>query len=193
VRQVAVIVSLCAGLLVVAAIVGAVVRDDTTDRLDFPAYAAMARSIGVGVPDFGGGDQEQRLCGTLPDDADGLVRLIDTDCRVSVQMAQSGDALSACDDAACAREVAPIVVRAAQRAEQIERLIAHSLEGDCRTFFRVESDYDHGIAQAADRLAAIPDGPFFVEALGTWKRDRVATEDAIDRQPVLDLLAACHP
>ncbi len=192
-RRLAAIVALAAGLLVVAAIVGAIVRDGPAQRLSLPAFTAMARSIGVGVVDVGGGDRQRLLCGHLAAGADDALRRIDVDCRVSVQMAALADRLSACEDAACARETALPLVAVARQAEAIERRFAHDLRGDCATFFAVEADYDHGIAQAADKVAAVPGERFFVDAIGTWQLERVATEDAIDRQPIAQLLAACRP
>jgi len=186
VRRLLVIVTLAAALLVALAITRAAVRERTTEELSMPAFVAMARSIGLV------GDRDVP-CGPLPADADDALRRIDVDCRVSQRMAELRDALDSCTDAACARAVAPELVDVAQQAEAIERRFAHDLRGDCRTFFTVEADYDRGIAQAADPLRAIPGDAFFGAAHGAWLRDSIATANAIDRQPVTGLLAACHP
>jgi hypothetical protein len=146
----------------------------------------MAQSVGL-VGDRGA------PCVPLPDDADQRLGDLHEDCVVSARMAVLRRRLSACQDAPCARETAGELIGVARRAEQIERDFAGWLRGDCRTFFLVEADYDHGIAQAAEPLRALPGEAFLSDRLGAWRRDSIATADAIDREPVADLLTGCHP
>src|SRR4051794_6876641 len=101
-----VIVFLAGGLLVVAAVVGAIVRDDPPRQLSLPVYNAMARSIGVGVPDLAGANRTTLFCGHLAADAEEPVRRIYLDCSVSVRMDQLRDLMDRCEDAACARDAA---------------------------------------------------------------------------------------
>jgi hypothetical protein len=185
VRRVAVIVSLCAGLLVAAAIAGAIVRDDP-GQLTQEEFVVMARSVGL-YGDVG------PQCIPVTDDAEERLKLLYEDCAVSERMATLRRLLSACEDPGCARETASQLIGVADRAEQIERLFASDLSGDCSTFFEVEADYDHGIAEAADPLLTVPDGLWFDDGIGRWQRDSIATANAIDRKPVPELLSACRP
>lgn len=185
-RRLAVIVSLAAALLVALAIVRATVRDAPEERLSGPEFLAMAQQVGfIGAPGA--------PCVPLTSDADQRLRDIHEDCVVSQRMAVLRRLLSTCQDTRCARETSAELVGVALRAEVIERGFAARLRGDCRTFFLVEADYDHGIAEAADPLRALPGDAFLSDRIGAWNRESIATADAIDREPVADLLMACHP
>jgi hypothetical protein len=194
VRRLFVIVVLCAGLLVAGAIVGAVVRDGSPEHLSQGEYATMARAIGLTPQLTMAADRAERMCGRpLPDDVDEGLRALDRDCRVSAQLADHKEALSACTDAGCARREAAAVVATARESEAIERRFARHLNGDCARFFDVEAQYGQDTAQAAERLLALPGEPLFVEVLGTWRRESLAAEHRIDLEPVVELLAACRP
>lgn len=193
-RLVCVIVSLCAGLLVVGAIVGAIVREGPPEHLSQGEYATMARAIGLTPRVTLAPDRVAQMCGRpLPDDVDDGLRALDRDCRVSAQLADHKDALNACQDVACVRREAAAVVATARESEAIERTFARNLGGDCRRFFDVEAQYGQDTADAADRLLLLPSEPFFVEAMDTWRRDSVAAERRVDAAPVIELLAACRP
>jgi len=189
-----VIVALCAGLLVAGAIVGAVVRDGSPEHLSQGEYATMARAIGLTPRLMFAPDRAQQMCGRpLTGDVDDRLAALDRDCRVSAELADHKDALNACDDIACLRREAAIVVATARETEEIERAFARRLSGDCARFFDVEASYGEGIADAADRLLALPGEPLFEQAWSMWRSESTAVENRIERVDVLALLEACRP
>ena len=188
------IVSLCAALLVAGAIVGAVVRDGAPEHLSQGEYATMARAIGLTPRLTFAADRAQQMCGRpLTGDIDADLAALDRDCRVSAQLADHKDALNACDDVACLRREAALVVVTARETEEIERAFARRLRGGCARFFDVEAQYGEGIADAADKLLTLAGEPLFEQAYATWRRESTAVEARIERVDVLPLLEACRP
>jgi hypothetical protein len=183
------IVALCAGLLVVGAIVGAIVRDDRT-HLAPAEFTGMARSIGA----LGGDDSMVGRCGHLPADADPRRTDLDEDCRVSKRMADLLDAIDACHDSACVQPLAAVLVADAQRAQEIEHRFSVDLTGACRRFLELEAAYDAAIADATDPLVTLlPADDAFMDGLGRWREATDAAARAVNREPVLLLLDACDP
>jgi hypothetical protein len=189
VRRLLTIVALSAGLLVAAAIAGAIIRGGPPEHLSQPEFTAMARSIGVGAD----GNSTDALCGHLIDDASARLVALDRDCRVSKRMATLKRRISTCLDVACVRPLADELVSASLEAERIERGFAADLQGDCRRFLEIEADYDAALAAAADHLVTLPGDAWFFDGMTRWGEASSAAEQAVDDEPILALLAGCDP